>query len=57
MLNKFGITHAQYHPNKTPVADFIYLRPATDNDELINVNEYQQVIGSTIHPMVYTSQI
>jgi hypothetical protein len=54
MLNKFGITHAQYHLKKIPVADYNCLRPANDNDELINVNEYQQAIGSTIHPMVYT---
>jgi hypothetical protein len=54
MLNKFGITHAQYHPKKIPVADYNCLRPANDDDELINVNEYQQAIGSTIHPMVYT---
>jgi hypothetical protein len=54
MLNKFGITHAQYHPKKIPVADYNCLRPANNDDELINVNEYQQAIGSTIHPMVYT---
>jgi hypothetical protein len=54
MLNKFGITHAQYHPKKIPVVDYNCLRPANDDDKLINVNEYQQVIGSTIYPMVYT---
>jgi hypothetical protein len=47
MLNKFGITHAQYHPKKTPAADYNCLRSANDDDELINVNEYQQAIGST----------
>jgi hypothetical protein len=41
MLNKFGITHTQYYPKKIPVADYNCLQPANDNDELINVNEYQ----------------
>jgi hypothetical protein len=41
MLNKFGITHGQYNPKKIPVADYTCLRPANDNDDLINVNEYQ----------------
>jgi hypothetical protein len=54
MLNKFGITHWQYYPKKIPVADYNCLRPAIDNDELININEYPQAIGSTIHPLVYT---
>jgi hypothetical protein len=54
MLNKFGITHARYHPKKIPVADYNCLRSANDDDELINVNEYQQAIGSTIHALVYT---
>jgi hypothetical protein len=40
MLHKFGITHAQYHPKKTPVADYNCLRPTNDNNELINVNAY-----------------
>jgi hypothetical protein len=46
MLNKFEITHAQYHPKKIPVADYNCLRPANNDDELINVNEYQQAIRS-----------
>jgi hypothetical protein len=54
MLNKFGITHGQYHPKKILIADYNCLRPANNNDELININKYQQAIRSTIHPMVYT---
>jgi hypothetical protein len=54
MLNKFKITYLQYYPKKIPVADYSCLRPANNNNELINVNEYQQAIGSTIHPIVYT---
>jgi hypothetical protein len=53
-LNKFGIRHGQFHPKKIPVADYNCFRPVNDNDELINKNQYQQAIGSTIHPMVYT---
>ncbi|EDN93221.1 hypothetical protein SS1G_12167 [Sclerotinia sclerotiorum 1980 UF-70] len=54
MLNKFGITHGQHQAKKVPVADYTHLRPANDDDELTDVNEYQQAIGSVIHPMVYT---
>jgi hypothetical protein len=41
MLNKFSITHGQYHPKNILVADYNCLQPASDDDELINVNEYQ----------------
>jgi hypothetical protein len=44
----------QYYSKEIPVADYNCLRPVNDNDESINVNDYHQVIGSTIHPMVYT---
>jgi hypothetical protein len=54
MLNQFGITHAQYLPKKIPVADYNCVRPANNNNELISINEYQQAIGSTIYPMIYT---
>lgn len=54
MLTKFGISHAQHHAKKIPAADYSCLRPATEDDELIDVTEYQQAIGSLIHPMVYT---
>jgi hypothetical protein len=54
ILNKFRITHMQYHPKKIPVADYNCLRSTNHDDELINVNSYQQAIGSTIHLMVYT---
>lgn len=53
-LTKFGITHAQYVSKKIPAADYHHLRPATGDDEMIDTTEYQQAIGSMIHPMVYT---
>jgi hypothetical protein len=40
MLNKFRITHTQYHSKKIPIADYNYLRPVNNDDELININEY-----------------
>jgi hypothetical protein len=54
VLNKFGITHAQHTARKTPAVDYSQLRPATDKDELIDIHEYQQIIGSLMHAMVYT---
>lgn len=54
MLTKFGITHSQHNGKKIPIADHTQSRPTSEDDELIDVNEYQQQIGSTIHPMVYT---
>jgi hypothetical protein len=54
MLYKFGITYTQYYPKIIPIGDYNCLQPPNDDDKLINVNEYQQAIGSTIYPMVYT---
>jgi hypothetical protein len=54
MLNKFQITHAQYHPKNITIADYNCPRSGNDNAELINVNKYQQPIGSAIYLMVYT---
>jgi hypothetical protein len=54
VLNKFRITHAQHTARKTPAVDYSQLRPATDKDELIDLHEYQQIIGSLMHAMVYT---
>ena len=54
MLNKFGYTQAQSQGRKTPIVDYNHIRPATNNDKLINIEEYQQIIGSVMHAMVYT---
>jgi hypothetical protein len=41
LLKNFGIIHVQYYPKKIPVVDYNSLRPANDDNELINVNDSQ----------------
>jgi hypothetical protein len=55
-LNRFNITHGQKDGKKVPIQplDYEYLRPAIEQDELIDVKEYQQIIGSLMHAMVLT---
>ena len=53
-LEDFGITHAKHHAKKTPAADYKNLRPASNNDERINVTEYQHGIGKLRYAMIFT---
>ncbi|CZS92418.1 related to TY4B TY4B protein [Rhynchosporium agropyri] len=54
VLDKFGITHETFKPRQTPANGYENLRPANDNDERINVTEYQQAIGSLMYAMIFT---
>lgn len=54
VLDKFGITQEAFKPKRVPATGYENLRPATDNDERINVNEYQQAIGSLMYAMIFT---
>lgn len=54
VLDKFGITQETHKPKAVPSVGYENLRPANDNDERINVNEYQQAIGSTMYAMIFT---
>ena len=39
-LDKYGITKEKHKTKKIPVADYEHLRPAEENDERIDSNEY-----------------
>jgi hypothetical protein len=54
VLDKFGITKETSKPKKVPAIGYEHLRPATSDDERINVTEYQQAIGSLMYAMVFT---
>jgi hypothetical protein len=54
VLDKFGITHETHKPKAVPSVGYENLRPASDNDERINVTEYQQAIGSVMYAMIFT---
>ncbi|CCE32516.1 uncharacterized protein CPUR_06376 [Claviceps purpurea 20.1] len=54
VLDKFGITQETHKPKTVPATGYENLRPANDNDERINVNEYQQAIGSVMYAMIFT---
>ncbi|KAI0991178.1 hypothetical protein K3495_g17009, partial [Podosphaera aphanis] len=50
-LTRFGFTHAQKDNRKVPISDITQLRPTSDEDELIDVKEYQQIIGTLMYSM------
>lgn len=54
VLDKFGITTGKHKAKKIPVADYESLRPATAEDERIDLAEYQQAIGSLLYAMIFS---
>ena len=53
-LDKFGITAEKHKAKKIPAADYEHLRPARDEDELIDSTEYSQGVGGLMWAMVMT---
>jgi hypothetical protein len=54
VLEKFGITQESYKKKAVPANNYDDLRPVTGDDELIDIMEFQQGIGSIMFAMVLT---
>lgn len=54
VLSKYGITSEKHKPKRIPATDYENLRPATEDDEIIDPTEYSQGIGSLMWGMVMT---
>jgi hypothetical protein len=54
VLNRFGITTETHKAKGIPLADYSQLRPATPDDERVDITLYQQIIGSLMYAMVHT---
>jgi hypothetical protein len=54
MLRQYDMDHESILPTRTPMVSQKILLRTQEGDELSPRQEYQQRVGSTMHPMVYT---
>lgn len=54
VLTTFGITNPKHKYVSTPMDGMDAIRPATEDDERVDSNEYSSIIGSLMYAMIYT---
>ncbi|KAI1000355.1 hypothetical protein K3495_g7840 [Podosphaera aphanis] len=54
ILDRFQIFEPRRRGRSVPMKGYDNIQPATPNDTRVNIQEYQQIIGSIMHAMVYT---